>query len=300
MSSHTAVASLAVLAASLTWSPKVAIAQNPGGNTYSSAQEASQALVDAVQRDDRKALTAMLGGGARLISTDDDSRDKAERQVFVDKYREMHRWMKEPDGSTVLYVGAENWPFPVPLLQKRGRWSFDKAIGEEEVAMRRLGENELKAMEVCQELVAAQKAYVGTAHDGDGNAHFAPMLMSSSGKRDGLYWEGSSNDSPIGPHLAKASTDAVRPTPFHGYFYHVLYSQGAHAPGGAKRYIVNGKLSDGFAFVAYPAEYRSSGVMTFIVSKDGVVHQKDLGPRTATIARAMRTYEPGRGWLKVE
>jgi hypothetical protein len=301
MSSHGRFAALAILTASMAWSPAMVSAQDPGRQTFSSAQAASQALIVAVQHDDRQALAGLLGGGAHLIATGDDSRDQADRQLFVEKYLQLHRMTMEPDGTTVLFVGAENWPFPVPLVHRRGRWFFDADAGEQEVVMRRIGENELEAVQVFQALVDAQRRYAATAHDGDASGQYAPKLISSDGKHDGLYWEGAGNDrSPIGPFLANADAAAHGHTPFHGYYYRVLVSQGTHAPGGAKSYGVNGKMTGGFAFVAYPAEYRSSGVMTFIVGQDGVVHQRDLGPQTAKLAAAMRKYDPYKAWQKVE
>jgi hypothetical protein len=227
--------------------------------TFPSAQDAAQALVTAVQNDDRRALADVLGD-PDLITTGDDSQDATDRRKFVEKYQQMHRLTREPDGTTVLYVGAENWPFPVPLLYKYGRWSFDAAIGRQEIQMRRIGENETKAAQVCQELVEAEKEYLATM------GHYARQFVSDSGKHNGLYWEEDHQNvrSPIGPLLAHAGA-AHDPTPFHGYYYRIV-----SAKGGA------------VSFVAYPAEYRSSGVMTFFVGLDGVTHQRDLGPRTAT------------------
>jgi Protein of unknown function (DUF2950) len=264
-------AALAILTAS------IAAAQGPMQRTFLSAQDAAQALVVAVQNDDRRALKDVLGD-AGLISTGDDSQDETDRRMFVDKYQEMHRLTREPDGTTVLYVGAENWPFPVPLLDKDGHWSFDADVGRLEVVMRRIGENEMKAAQVCQELVEAEKEYVATT------GHYARRLVSDSGKHNGLYWkeDHESLRSPIGPFLAQAGAPHD-PTPFHGYYYRVV-----SAKGGA------------VAFVAYPAEYRSSGVMTFIVGPEGTVYQRDLGPHTTQIAATIQSYEPGRTWRKVQ
>jgi hypothetical protein len=263
--------SIALLTAS------IAAAQAPAQTTFHSAQDAAQALVTAVENDDRRTLTAVLGD-AGLIATGDDGQDQTDRRMFVEKYQEMHRLTRQPDGTTVLYVGAENWPFPVPLLDKDGHWSFDADVGREEVAMRRIGENEMKAVQVGQELPEAEKEYVATA------GHYARRLVSDSGKHNGLYWQEDHQSlrSPIGPFLAKAGA-AHDPTPFHGYYYRVL-----SAKGGA------------VAFVAYPAEYRSSGVMTFIVGPEGTVYQRDLGVHTEQIATTMRSYEPNRAWQKVQ
>jgi hypothetical protein len=263
--------SIAILTAS------IAAAQGPAQSTFPSAQDAAQALVTAVQNDDQRALTDVLGD-AGLISTGDDSQDQTDRRMFVEKYQEMHRLTREPDGTTVLYVGAENWPFPVPLLDKGGHWSFDADVGRLEVVMRRIGENEMKAAQVCQELVEAEKEYVATT------GHYARQLVSDSGKHNGLYWDEDHESlrSPIGPFLAQAGA-AHDPTPFHGYYYRVV-----SAKDGA------------VAFVAYPAEYRSSGVMTFIVGPGGTVYQRDLGPNTGQSATAIRSYAPDRAWQKVQ
>jgi hypothetical protein len=233
--------------------------------TFPSAQDAAQALVTAVQHNDRRTLAGVLGD-PDLISTGDDSQDETDRRMFVEKYQEMHRLTRESDGTTVLYVGAENWPFPVPILHKDGYWSFDADAGRQEVLMRRIGENEMKATQVCQELVEAEKEYMAT------NGHYARQFVSDSGKHNGLYWEEDhqSLPSPIGPLLAKAGA-AHDPTPFHGYYYRIV-----GAKGGA------------VSFVAYPAEYRSSGVMTYFVGLDGVVQQRDLGPRTESAVNKAR------------
>jgi hypothetical protein len=264
-------AALTILTAS------IAAAQGPVQRTFPSAQDAAQALVTAVETDNQRALTDMLGD-AGLISTGDDSQDQTDRRMFVEKYQAMHRLTREPDGTTVLYVGAENWPFPVPLQDKDGRWSFDADVGRLEVVMRRIGENELKAAQVCRELVEAEKEYVATT------GHSARQLVSDSGKHNGLYWQEDHESlrSPIGPFLAEAGA-AHDPTPFHGYYYRVV-----SAKGGA------------VAFVAYPAEYRSSGVMTFIVGPEGIVYQRDLGPRTEQIATTIHSYAPDRTWQNVQ
>jgi hypothetical protein len=302
MNSHVGRAALVMVMTSLGWSPEMVAAQNPGRQSFPSAQAASQALVVAAQHDDQQALTKLLGAGAGLIATGDDGQDRTDRQLFVEKYQQQHRWTEEPDGTTILYVGAENWPFPVPLVHTGSRWYFDADAGKQEVVMRRIGENEIEAIQVSQELVDAQKEYAASSGAGNNTGQYATRLISTNAKRDGLYWKGTGNDrSPIGPLLANADAGAGHsPTPFHGYYYRVLNGQGANAPGGAKSYDVNGRMTGGFAFVAYPAEYRSSGVMTFIVGQDGIVYQRDLGPKTAKIASAMRTYDPSSAWQKVE
>jgi hypothetical protein len=214
----------------------------------------------------------------------------------------MHRLVKEPDGSTVLYIGAENWPTPIPLVSKGSAWYFETEAGKQEILYRRIGRNEMSTIRVCQELVAGQKEY-----SADHNNEYAQKIFSDEGQRNGLYWKANGDQlSPIGPLVAAAVTESYAasrdsaPTPYRGYYYHVVTRQGKVAPGGAKNYIVNGKMTGGFAFVAYPAEYRSSGVMTFIVNEDGVVYQKDLGKKTEALAKAMKEYNPNSSWRKSE
>ena len=215
----------------------------------------------------------------------------------------MHRLVIEPDGTTTLYVGAKNWPTPIPLVHKDRAWYFDTDAGKKEILYRRVGRNELSTIRVCHELVAAEKEYRRTHPD-----VFAGKILSDAGRRNGLYWPSAAGDpqSPIGPLVASAVAEGytggkeMEQTPYRGYFFHILTEQGKHAPGGAKSYIVEGKMTGGFAFVAYPAQYRSSGVMTFMVGSDGVVFQKDLGKDTGAVAKAMKRYDPGAGWSKAE
>ena len=215
----------------------------------------------------------------------------------------MHRFVDEPNATTTLYIGAENWPTPIPLVNKGNLWYFDTEAGKKEILYRRIGRNEMSTIRVCQELVAAQKEYYATQQ-----GEYAQKIFSDEGQHNGLYWKvtGSEPQSPIGPLVAAAVAEgyvkgkAGPPTPYHGYLYHILTSQGKNAPGDARNYIVNGKMTEGFGFVAYPAEYRSSGVMTFVVNQDGVVYQKDLGDKTEVIGKAMKVYNPGSGWQKAE
>jgi hypothetical protein len=214
----------------------------------------------------------------------------------------MHRLVKEPDGTTTLYAGDENWPLPIPLVNKGNLWYFDTTAGKREILYRRVGRNEISTIHVCQQLVAAESEYY-SAH----NYEYAQKFLSDEGRQNGLYWKAADGQpqSPIGPLVAEAvaegytaTHDGAPPTPYRGYYYRMLTRQGASGPGGAKSYIANGKMTGGFAFVAYPAEYRSSGVMTFIVGKDGVVYRKDLGPNTATLAKALKSFNPDSTWKK--
>jgi hypothetical protein len=284
--------------------PTRSMAQQEGQKTFSSPEDASNALVTAAQNNDEKALLEILGPDEkRIVSSGDETEDAQNRANFVQKYQEMHRLVKEPDGTTTLYIGAENWPTPIPLVNKSNSWYFDTEAGKKEILFRRIGQNEISTIRVCQELVAAEKEYFSTHHN-----EYAQKIFSDQGQHNGLYWKAANGEphSPIGPLVAAAvAEDYVKgrndaPTPYRGYFYHILTSQGGDAPSGGKSYIVNGKMTEGFAFVAYPAEYRSSGVMTFIVNEKGAVYQKDLGKQTAALAKAMKEYNPDSSWKKAE
>jgi hypothetical protein len=218
----------------------------------------------------------------------------------------MHRFVKEPDGTVTLVIGAENWPFPIPLVNHQGKWYFDADAGKDEIVFRRIGRNEIAAIDACRELIDAQRQYF--AHPPVNQPkQFAQKLLSDEGRHNGLYWHGASDefDSPINPLIAYARqnlpTDQVgEHVPFNGYMFRILTSQGPHAPGGAKDYIVDGKMVAGFAFVAYPVEYRSSGVMTFIVDESGTIYEKDLGANTTKLAEAMTAYDPDSTWHRAE
>ena len=294
---------LAVVAILLTAClPGRAKAQQKGQETFSSADDAAKALVTAAQNNDDQAMLKILGPeGKKIISSGDPTQDAEAHANFAKRYEEMHRLVTEPDGTVSLYIGAENWPAPIPIVHKGNAWYFDTAAGEREILFRRIGRNEISTMHVCTELVAAQKDYYSTQQ-----GVYAEQIFSDEGQHNGLYWKAAAGEpqSPIGPLVASAVAEgydkgkAGPPTPYRGYLYHILTSQGKDAPGGAKSYIVDGKMTGGFAFVAYPAEYRSSGVMTFIVGMDGVVYQKDLGKKTEVIGKAMKEYNPDPSWQK--
>jgi hypothetical protein len=295
-------AAVAVLLAAGFAAPSMA--QQAKQMTFPSAGAASKALATAAQNNDEKALLDILGpDGKQIISSGDATEDAENRANFAQRYQQMHRLVKEPDGTTTLYTGAENWPLPIPLMNKGNLWYFDTEAGKREILYRRVGENEISTIRVCQELVAAQKEYYSTQ-----NSEYAQQIFSDEGQHNGLYWKAAESEtqSPIGPLVASAVAEGYvkgrngPPTPYHGYLYHVLTSQGPAAPGGAKSYIVDGKMTQGFGFVAYPAEYRSSGVMTFIVGADGVVYRKDLGRQTEVIGKAMKQYNPDSTWHKDE
>jgi hypothetical protein len=283
--------------------PVYSMAQEHGQKTFSSAEDASRALVTAAQNSDEKAMIEILGRDAKqIVSSGDEAEDSESRARFVKKYQEMHRLVKEPDGTTILYIGAENWPTPIPLVNKGKSWYYDTDAAKQEILYRRVGRNEMSTIHICQQLVAAEKEY-SSAHN-----EYAQRILSDDAKQDGLYWKSNAGEpqSPVGPLVAAAVTvtdgkrEDISPTPYRGYYFHVLTRQGKDAAGGAKSYIVDGKMTGGFAFVAYPAEYRSSGVMTFLVSADAVVYEKDLGKKTENIAKRMKEYSPDSGWRKTD
>jgi hypothetical protein len=280
------------------------MAQQPGQKTFLSPDEASSALVTAMKNNDEKLTLEILGpDGKHIVYSGDEVEDAQNRANFVERYQEMHRLVKEPDGSVVLYIGAKNWPTPIPIVKKGNAWFLDTDAGKKEILYRRIGRNEISTIKVCQELVTAEKEYYAAQHN-----EYAKQIFSDEGQHNGLYWKAADGEpqSPIGPLVASAVAEGYvkgkngPPTPYRGYYYHTLTRQGKDALGDARSYIVNGKMTGGFAFVAYPAEYRSSGVMTFIVGPDGVVYQKDLGKKTAILGKAMKEYNPDSSWQKAE
>lgn len=279
-------------------------AQEAGQKTFATPQDAGTALQQAVQSKGTEDDLAVLGASAAdLVSSGDSVQDNNNRETFLKRYEQMHRWAAESNGNDTLYIGAENWPFPIPLKKNTaGQWYFDTKEGVQEILFRRVGKNELQAIQVCNALVDAEMEYFQQLHDGSTVHQYAQKILSDEGKQNGLYWQVPEGqpESPIGPLVAHATAQGYGksqgPEPFHGYYYHILKAQGSNAPGGAKDYIVDGNMSGGFAFVAYPAEYRNSGVMTFLVDKNGVVFQKDLGPNTTEVAKGMTAYNPDKTW----
>jgi hypothetical protein len=284
--------------------PVSSLAQQPGQRTFPSAEAASTSLIGAMQSKNEQALFEILGpDGKPIVSSGDEVEDLHTRADFVQRYLEMHRLVNEPDGTTVLYIGARNWPTPIPLVHNAGGWYFDTEAGKREILYRRIGRNEMSAIRVCQELAAAQHEYHDSQH-----SQYAQAIFSDAGQHNGLYWKVAAGEpqSPIGPLVANAVAQGYAPgrsgapTPYRGYYFHILTMQGKHVPGGAKQYIVNDKMTEGFAFVAYPAQYRSSGVMTFIVGSDGVVYQKDLGKASDVNPNSIKKYDPDSTWKKAE
>jgi hypothetical protein len=277
--------------------------------TFSSPEKAVEAMVDAVKVDDIQSLLAIFGPGSRhIILSGDPVEDKKGREWFVKHYEEKNR-LEEASGKVTLHVGSDDWPFPIPIVKAGNGWRFDTGAGKQEILARRVGGNELKAIQVCLAYVDAQKEYaMKKARQGEGLLEYAQKFVSTPGKQDGLYWEAGEGQeqSPIGPLFAAARDQGYsgkplgeEPEPYHGYFYRILTAQGKNAPDGAQDYVVGGKMIGGFALIAYPAHYGASGVMTFIVNHDGVVYQKNLGKDTKKAAQAMKTFDPDKTWTRV-
>jgi len=280
----------------------------PAAQLFSSVDDAGNALLQAAKSGDQNALLGVLGPESKeLISSGDPVRDKTVVDAFIAAYGDMHRFRKMPDGAQILLVGADNYPFPIPLKKNTdGKWFFDAAAGKDEILARRVGRNELDVIEICGALADAQADYFSRQRDA-GLGQYAVKFISDTGKQNGLYWESPDGQpkSPLGPLVAFATDEGYNVNtstraPFHGYNFRMLKKQGTHAPGGAKDYVVDGKMVGGFAFVAYPAEYGNSGVMTFIINQDGVLLQKDLGKTTTETATAITEFDPDSSWTPVE
>ena len=271
---------------------------------YKTPDEAVAALIVAARAADRPALMRVLGpGSAEIVSSGDEVADASARKRVIEAYDTKHRVVPEGTDKAVLIIGNEDWPFPIPLVRKNGSWRFDTAAGRDEILFRRIGRNELNAVQASLAYVDAQHEY---AEKGiGGNGVYAQRIVSQPGKKDGLYWPAQSgeDESPLGELAAAASTAGYRAgqqrAPYHGYYYKILTRQGPNAPGGALDYIARGKMIGGFALVAYPAEYRNSGVMTFLVNHQGDIYEKDLGPNTARIASGMTAFNPDNTWQRV-
>jgi len=290
------------IAALLCAATSVAMAQQ----TFKTPEEAATALVNAAKSGDSKSIVTVLGpDGEDIVSSGDEVADAATRAKFIAAYDAKHTIAMEGDSKAVMVVGPDDFPLPIPLVRKDGLWRFDTAAGREEILFRRIGENELDAIQSALAYVDAQDEYAEKDRTGAGVNTYAQRIISQPGKKDGLYWPTSQGEevSPLGELIAEATKQGYRVgggrTPFHGYYFKILTKQGAAAAGGELEYIVNGKMIGGFALVAYPAEYRNSGVMTFIVNHAGAVFQKDLGPNTAQVAERMTAFNPDKTWRAV-
>jgi hypothetical protein len=295
-----------VLALSATAAPPANAAQ-PKQKSFSSPDEAAAALVEAARSGDKKSLLAVLGPEAPKLGSGDPMQAKYERDRFVAAYEEKHELVKQGDARVTLVIGKNDWPLPIPLVKADEGWKFDTPAGREEIINRRIGQNELNAIQVLLAVMDAQREYAAADRDGDGLLEYAQKFRSSKGKRDGLYWPAKEGEplSPLGDLLAadprgKGYTDATGgPKPYWGYYYRILQGQGKDAPGGAYDYVVKGSMIGGFAVLAYPAKYGTSGVMSFMINHDGVVYEKNLGKDTAQTAGKLSKFNPGEGWKQV-
>ena len=298
-----ACVSLSLLLVSCSKQEKPQAAQN----VFATPDDAASALVAAAKSSNGDDVLAVLGPGSKdVVSSGSPAKDKADMAGFVSDYDTMHRWRKLPDGSEILITGTDNKTFPLPLKKNAsGQWSFDVQAGKQEILARQIGRDELAAIDICEVIADAQQQYFSQPHDGV--KQYAQRFISDDGKQNGLYWPESNGQakSPLGPLVAFASAQGYRVqpnqhAPFYGYYFAILDKQGANAKGGAKDYVVNGKMTGGFAVLAYPATYRQSGVMTFILNQNGPLLQKDLGNNTDQVASAMTEFNPDKTWTVVE
>ena len=309
----TALIAIGLAMTLVAWQPGVAAAaasasaSGAAQREFASAEEAVDALLAATRADDAEGLVAILGSrGIKLIHSGDPIADRDGRQRFIAAYDQSHRLEYDGSKQAVLLVGAEDWPLPIPLVHGGGGWRFDTPAGEQQIIDRRVGRNELSVIEVCRAYVLAQREYADLQASGGAERQYAQRFLSHPGQRDGLYWPitGEEAESPLGPLVAQARAEGYvnekpgsGPHPYYGYYYRILTRQGAHASGGARNYVdAGGRMTGGFALLAYPAAYGDSGVMTFIVNQNGIVREKNLGAHTAKLARAISAYDPDPTW----
>ncbi|HKD05025.1 MAG TPA: DUF2950 domain-containing protein [Bryobacteraceae bacterium] len=276
---------------------KLASAQQPSGEGFSSPSAAAKALLKAAQDDDVSAALKILGPSAQeILETGDPVEDKNARKNFADRAGHKLSIIPEAEDPTrrIIQIGDDAWPLPIPLVQKNGKWYFDVDQGKDVIKLRRIGDNELSAINVCRGFVEAENEY------NDKQKSYAQKFFSSEGKHDGLYWPATdpNDESPVAEAVAKAMAEGYTAgnNPFHGYRFKILTEQGSHAPGGAMSYIADGAMTKGFGVVAWPAEYRVTGVMTFVVNRSGIVYEKDLGADTEKVASAITAYDPDDSW----
>jgi hypothetical protein len=297
------LAMLSMVAASL------ASGDPAGPQSFPSAEAAVDALIAAARSNDRDALLKILGADAeQLVSSGDDVDDATVRARFVAQYDEVHTLVADGNDKVTLEVGDDDWPVPIPIVKVGQQWAFDIDAGIDELVYRRIGRNELGAIDTCRGIVDAQLEYASEGRDGLPAGVYAQRLVSDEGKHNGLYWRSQPDEraSPVGPFIAEAAGEgyhkgtAGKPQPYHGYIYRLLTAQGPAADGGARNYLKDGQLSGGFAVIAYPVEYESSGVETFMISQDGVLYQKDLGPKTGDVAAKITAFNPDKTWTKLD
>jgi hypothetical protein len=302
---RTLITALAI-ACSLPVLAATARAGGPGPLTFATPDEAVRALTETVKRGDLNGLVPLFGPeGQDLVDTSDAATGRRNREVFVAAIAEGWRLADKGPDRKELVLGNEEWPFPVPLVRGASGWSFDAAAGREEILNRRIGRNELAVIRILQDYVAAQRAYAATGHDGKPAGLYARRFGSDPGRQNGLYWRAGRGEprSPLGVLVAKAAEEGYRrsedgegPSPFHGYRFRILEGQGKSARGGAAEYVKSGEMSGGFGLVAWPVHYDASGIMTFVVNQEGVGYEKDLGPETTTLVKAITRYDPDDTW----
>jgi hypothetical protein len=300
---------IALLVAATPLSNMAHAAPSVAQQSFATPEEAGKALADALRAKDVNALLAVVGPKSRSwLSSGDEVADRQAREKFLSNYDRKHAISESSEGKAFLLAGEDDWPFPAPLVKKANGWVFDSAAGREELLNRRVGANELGAIQTLLATVDAQREYAVGDLDGNGFNDYAQRFISTPGKRDGLFWPVSANEplSPLGPLIGLAAREGYgkksdgKPVPYHGYHFRMLTGQGKSAPGGAYSYLANGKMIGGFAAVAYPAKYGVSGVMTFVVSHDATVYQKNLGKNTQDTAVKMRSFSPDSSWTKVQ
>jgi Protein of unknown function (DUF2950) len=281
------------------------------GKNFATAEDAVTALVDAVRSNKPESILAVLGPGSEgLVNSGDKIVDATTRQRFVEAYDEQHKLVSDTPERTILDVGKDNWPLPIPIVQTDGRWHFDTAAGAQELIDRRIGRDEIAAIRTSLTYVDAQKAFFALAQQVEGTGFYAQRLVSSPGRHDGLYWvsEDGEDESPLAPLVAQAQQEGYpgaqssgKPQPYFGYYFRILTGQGPDSPGGKLNYITSGgEMTKGFALIAWPASYGTSGIMTFIVNQDGIVFQKDLGSATASVAETIKLFDPDISWARVD
>jgi hypothetical protein len=310
MPPRTRIGLLSILAAGLmTWGQGLA-AGVPGQKTFATAEEAASALAAAARAHDGAALRAIFGPDSdRLLDSGDRVDDEQAQQRFADAYDQHHEVAPQGPGRATIQVGPNDWPLPIPLVQQDGTWHFDTAAGAQEIIDRRIGRNELETVRTMLAYVDAQQDYFDRMKQQTGTGLFAQRLVSTPGHQDGLYWPAESGavQSPLGPLVALAQEEGYpgeivggRPMAFNGYLFRILHAQGPYAPGGAKNYVRNRHMTEGFGLIAWPAQYGASGIMTFIVDQDGIVFQKDLGGETTVLAAEITRFDPDLSWTRID
>lgn len=302
------LAAFILLIMSCPWSAFAASAAKVGQKGFGTPDDAAQAMIKDLKENNRKGLQAIFGTeGKGLASSGDPIADKADIQRFIAAFEESHKIQMRSPEVAILHIGSQDFTFPIPLVKEGDVWVFDTKAGREEIINRRIGRNELNTIETLRAYVDAQREFHDMQSGENATPEYARKLFSAKGKHDGLYWEAKEGEkeSPMGPFVASAAEVGYvrkgdRRIPYHGYYYCILTGQGRHAAGGSKQYIVNGKMTEGFAMVAHPARYGSSGIMTFIVNQDGAVYQKNLGRRTGTVVKNIKLFDPDDTWKAVQ